>query len=155
MIIASLMLSMHLSNYSMADTAEENSANSPTPEQWIKLNIARELADRIAEMAAGMTEFRGLVHVVGNRDRLLIICQLHEGRKSEQDLARSIGIRREDIVSQLRNLQDMGIIRTRRDHGEVYYVPASAKHEKFMRNIYSSFCSSLVDKCERDDLPYR
>ena len=154
-IIAGLMLLLLLSSNSVADTVRDSAANSPTPEQWIKLNIAREMVHRITEMAAGMKEFRGLIHVVGERDRLLILCQLYEGKKSEQDLARSIGIRREDIVSQLRNLQDMGVIRTRHYNGEVYYIPANASFENLIRNIYRSFCSSLVDLCEPDDLPYR
>ena len=153
--VASAFVALHLAALSTADSRADEVDYPPTPEQQTKLDLAAAFAKKIRLMGAGVDQFRELVYIVGDRDRLLILCRLHEGKKSEDELSRAIGVPRAEIVAQLRNLQDAGVIRTRHESGSIYYVPARDWGKTLLREIYDAFCTPYLNRCERDDLPYR
>ena len=153
--VASAFVALHLAALSTADSRADEVDYPPTPEQQTKLDLAAAFAKKIRLMGAGVDQFRELVYIVGDRDRLLILCRLHEGKKSEDELSRAIGVPRAEIVAQLRNLQDAGVIRTRHESGSIYYVPARDWGKTLLREIYDAFCTPLPEplRTRRSPLP--
>ncbi|VDC23455.1 ArsR/SmtB family transcription factor [Pseudogemmobacter humi] len=103
-----------------------------TPETSIDPESMRAAADEASE----------LLKSLGNRHRLLILCQLVQGEKSVGQLAEFLGIRDSTVSQHLALLRRDRIITGRRDGQSIWYRIESEVAQKVMQVLYESFCGS-------------
>ena len=97
--------------------------------------IEIEQVENSSELAAG------LLKVMANDKRLLILCKLYEGEKSVKDLMVSVGIEQSALSQHLSLMREKRIVKTRRDKQSIYYSLANQPIEDLMRvlsQIYKS-----------------
>lgn len=81
-----------------------------------------------------------LLKAVGNRDRLLLLCQLIDGEKSVGELEALLDIHQPTLSQQLGVLRSEGVVETRRDGKRIYYSLASREAETLLNTLYGMFC---------------
>ncbi|MDK8871091.1 MULTISPECIES: ArsR/SmtB family transcription factor [Paracoccus] len=91
-------------------------------------------------MRAAADEASEFLKSLGNRHRLLILCQLVQGEKSVGQLAEFLGIRDSTVSQHLALLRRDRIIAGRRDGQTIWYRIESQTARKVMEVLYSSFC---------------
>ncbi|KGJ10321.1 ArsR family transcriptional regulator (plasmid) [Paracoccus versutus] len=91
-------------------------------------------------MRAAADEASELLKSLGNRHRLLILCQLVQGEKSVGQLAEFLGIRDSTVSQHLALLRRDKIILGRRDGQTIWYRIESQPARKVMEVLYNTFC---------------
>jgi len=93
-------------------------------------------------MRAAADEASEFLKSLGNRHRLLILCQLVQGEKSVGQLASFLGIRDSTVSQHLALLRRDRIIAGRRDGQTIWYRIESEPARKVMEMLYDSFCGT-------------
>ena len=106
---------------------------------------------KIEDMQRTAAEVSGLMKILSNENRLMILCQLVEGEKSVGGLAELLGMREASMSQQLSLLRRDGLVRTRRDGQTIYYPLARADVEQLMRFLYETYCGSGRENQENLD----
>jgi DNA-binding transcriptional ArsR family regulator len=78
---------------------------------------------------------------VGNRDRLLLLCQLVDGERSVGELEAATGVRQPTLSQQLAVLREEGLVATRREGKYIHYSLASSEVVQLLQLLQSLFCS--------------
>jgi DNA-binding transcriptional ArsR family regulator len=81
-----------------------------------------------------------LLKTLGNRDRLLLLCQMIDGEKSVSELEELLDIHQPTLSQQLGVLRTEGVVDTRRDGKRIYYRVASNETLVLLNTIYGIFC---------------
>ncbi len=81
-----------------------------------------------------------LLRSLGNRHRLLILCQLTEGERSVGDLAAFLGLRDSTVSQHLSLLRRDGLVRARRDGQTIWYSIASQPARRVLETLFAIFC---------------
>ena len=89
-----------------------------------------------------------LLRSLGNRHRLLILCQLTEGERSVGDLAAFLGLRDSTVSQHLSLLRREGLVRARRDGQTIWYSIASQPARRVLETLFAIFCRP-EPLCER------
>ena len=99
----------------------------------MKLDIAtmESAADRAAEFLKSL----------GNRHRLLILCQLLDGERSVGDLVDFLGIRDSTVSQHLALLRREGLVAARRDGQTIWYSLNSDPVRDVLAALYRAFCA--------------
>lgn len=95
-----------------------------------QINAMREAADAACSM----------LKTLGNRDRLLLLCQLIDGEKSVSELEELLEIHQPTLSQQLGVLRTEGVVDTRREGKRIYYSLASSEAATILNTIYGIFC---------------
>jgi DNA-binding transcriptional ArsR family regulator len=83
----------------------------------------------------------GLMKVLANPDRLMLLCQLaHAGEMSVGDLEESLDIRQPTLSQQLTVLRDENLVETRRDGKYIYYRVRPGPLLAVLETVYREFC---------------
>jgi len=100
------------------------------------------------DMQANADRAVDLLKALGNRSRLMILCQIIHDERSVGDLAQRIGMRDTAVSQQLALLRKDGLVRARRDGQTIYYSLASSEAERVIRTLYEIYCPDLsADSC--------
>ncbi|KRW93106.1 helix-turn-helix transcriptional regulator [Paracoccus sp. MKU1] len=91
-------------------------------------------------MRAAADEASEFLKSLGNRHRLLILCQLVQGEKSVGQLADFLGIRDSTVSQHLALLRRDRIIAGRREGQTIWYRIESQPARKVMEVLYNNFC---------------
>ncbi|MGZ5200432.1 MAG: ArsR/SmtB family transcription factor [Telluria sp.] len=94
----------------------------------------------LAAMRAAAEQARGLLKVMSNPDRLLLLCQLVQGEQCVSDLERTVGIAQPTLSQQLGVLRDAGLVATRREGKQIYYSITSPEAQAVMDLLYNLYC---------------
>ncbi|HEX3991795.1 MAG TPA: metalloregulator ArsR/SmtB family transcription factor [Acetobacteraceae bacterium] len=99
----------------------------------MKVNAAamRESADRAAEFLKSL----------GNRHRLLILCQLLDAERSVTDLSQFLEIRDSTVSQHLALLRREGLVKARRDGQTIWYSLNSEPAREVLAALYRCFCA--------------
>ncbi len=92
------------------------------------------------DMQASADRAVELLKSLGNRSRLMILCQLLQGERSVGDLAQRIGMRDTAVSQQLALLRKDGLVRSRREGQTIYYALASTEAERVIVTLYDIYC---------------
>lgn len=84
---------------------------------------------------------QGLLKALGNRDRLMLLCQLAEGERNVGELESSLGILQPTLSQQLGVLRREGMVTTRREGKLIYYRITSAEALAVINTLYQLFCA--------------
>lgn len=98
----------------------------------------------LAEMEEKATEVSGLLRVMSNQWRLLILCNLSQGEHSVQELQKLVGLGQSALSQHLAILRYEGLVSTRREAQSIFYSIASAEAEKLLITLYEIYCDPSV-----------
>lgn len=96
----------------------------------------------------GLTQMRqaadqacGLMRVLANPDRLLILCQLAHGEKRVGELETTLHIVQPTLSQQLTVLRAQQLVTTRRQGKHIYYALNSPQTLAVIQTLYREFCT--------------
>ena len=102
----------------------------------------------IAKQAASLEALRdaaeqacALMKVLGNSDRLMLLCELAQGERSVSQLQEALGIMQPTLSQQLAVLREEGLVDTRREGKSIHYRLVSAPAVAVMQVLYEQFCA--------------
>lgn len=84
----------------------------------------------------------GLLKVLANPDRLLLLCQISAGEYRVGELEEMTGIRQPTLSQQLTVLRDEGMVSTRREGKQIYYRIDSAEAMAIIAVLYTLYCKA-------------
>ena len=82
----------------------------------------------------------GILKVLANEDRLLILCQLSQGAKNVGELEELLEIRQPTLSQQLTVLREEGLVKTQRNGKYIVYSLASVEATEIMETLFSLYC---------------
>jgi ArsR family transcriptional regulator len=78
--------------------------------------------------------------LLGNEDRLLLLCQLSQSECCVGDLEALLGIRQPTLSQQLAVLRADGVVQTRRDGKKIFYRIADPAILEVLGVLYRLYC---------------
>lgn len=78
--------------------------------------------------------------VLGNEDRMLLLCELAQGEMSVGALEERLRIRQPTLSQQLRVLRDEGSVQTRREGRSIYYSVTDPVLLELLAVLYRHYC---------------
>jgi DNA-binding transcriptional ArsR family regulator len=112
----------------------------------MKMNAAamRQSADRAAEFLKSL----------GNRHRLLILCQLLDAERSVTDLSQFLEIRDSTVSQHLALLRREGLVKARRDGQTIWYALNSEPAREVLAALYRCFCAEPAAAAATGDVAH-
>lgn len=101
-------------------------------------NIAEQID--LDAMQAAATQACGLLKVLANPDRLMLLCQLTQGEQCVSELEGALGIQQPTLSQQLGVLREEQLVATRREGKQIFYSIASAEAMAVMQVLYNLYC---------------
>jgi DNA-binding transcriptional ArsR family regulator len=92
-------------------------------------------------MRAAAAEAGELLKALSNPHRLLIICQLIDGKRSVGELADFLGIRDSTVSQHLALLRKDGLVAAQRDGQTIWYSISSAPARELLETLYRVYCA--------------
>ena len=94
----------------------------------------------LAQLEEKATEVSGLLRVMSNQWRLLILCNLAQGEHSVQQLQKLVGLGQSALSQHLAILRYENLVSTRREAQSIFYSLASEEAEKLLGTLYDIYC---------------
>jgi DNA-binding transcriptional ArsR family regulator len=85
-------------------------------------------------------EATGLLKVLANQDRLLLLCQMTQGEYCVADLEELTGVRQPTLSQQLTILRKAEMVEARREGKQIFYSIASKEAMEVMQVLYELYC---------------
>ena len=82
-----------------------------------------------------------LLKSVGNRNRLIVLCELLKGERSVGALQHAIGLSQSALSQHLARLRADGIVATRRESQTIHYSLASEKVSRLIGLLHELYCA--------------
>lgn len=95
---------------------------------------------KIEQMKKSAKEAAGLLKVLANPSRLMIVCRLSEEEASVTELAEFLGARGSTVSQHLQILRMSNLVTTRREAQTIYYSLAHTASEDVIRALYKNYC---------------
>jgi ArsR family transcriptional regulator, virulence genes transcriptional regulator len=95
---------------------------------------------RIGAMQAHTAEAAGLLKVLGNEQRLLILCNLLEGPKTVGELNERVDLSQSALSQHLALLREAGILETRRESQSIFYSLPAGPVTRMMAVMQDIYC---------------
>jgi ArsR family transcriptional regulator len=83
-----------------------------------------------------------LLKVIGNPDRLLLLCQMLQGEYSVGELEELLDIQQPTLSQQLGVLRNEGLVATRRDGKYIYYRVSHPHVQVILEVLHQLYCSA-------------
>ena len=87
----------------------------------------------------------GLLKVLANGDRLLLLCQMSQGEYCVSELEDMTGIRQPTLSQQLTVLREEMMVSTRREGKQIFYSIVSREAMAVMKVLYELYCKDVKD----------
>jgi DNA-binding transcriptional ArsR family regulator len=94
----------------------------------------------LAAMQGAALQASGLLKVLSNPDRLMLLCQLTQGEHCVSELESVLGVQQPTLSQQLAVLRDEQMVRTRREGKQIYYSIASDEAMAVLEVLYRLYC---------------
>ncbi len=94
----------------------------------------------ISELQENAAKASGLLKVMANQSRLLILCNLLEGAKSVQQLQAEVRLSQSALSQQLAILRGEKLVATQRSAQSVFYSLSSPEAEEMLQTLYNIYC---------------
>lgn len=92
------------------------------------------------------SEASGLLRLLANEDRLMLLCQLTHGEKNVSTLETLTGIHQPTLSQQLGVLRNEAVVSTRKEGKQVFYALRNKQVESILLTLYSLFCPITNDQ---------
>lgn len=93
-------------------------------------------------MRAQAAQVVSLLKVIGNPDRLLLLCQMLEGEFSVGELEELLNIQQPTLSQQLGVLRNEGFVATRREGKYIYYRVAHPHVQVILETLHGLYCKA-------------
>jgi DNA-binding transcriptional ArsR family regulator len=100
-------------------------------------------------LASKSVEAAGLLKVLANRHRLMILCELHNGERSVSALEDIVPLSLSGLSQHLAKLKDGGFVATRREARMIYYSLADDHVADLIGVLRGLFCAPAKSKQRR------
>lgn len=87
----------------------------------------------------------GLLKVLANPDRLLLLCQMSQGEYCVSDLEEMTGIKQPTLSQQLSVLREEKMVSTRREGKQIFYSIVSLEAMTVLKVLYGLYCKEVHD----------
>ncbi len=87
----------------------------------------------------------GLMKLLGNENRLLILCQLYQGERSVGELQALIGLAQSALSQHLARLRHDDLVQTRRQSQTIYYSLKGEQARQMIAMLYRMYRTPLPD----------
>ena len=94
----------------------------------------------LQDMRTSAAQACALLKVLGNPDRLMLLCQLTQGEYCVSDLEALLGIGQPTLSQQLGVLREERLVSTRREGKQIFYRIDSTEALAVMQVLYQQFC---------------
>jgi ArsR family transcriptional regulator len=121
-----------------ASTPARFDAPSPSPSPSSSPPAAAPIDPHRLRQAAGRAV--AALKLLGNEDRLLLLCQLSQSECCVGDLESLLGIRQPTLSQQLAVLRAEGVVQTRRDGKKIFYRIADPAILEVLGVLYRVYC---------------
>lgn len=91
-------------------------------------------------MRAHASEAVAMLKLLGNEDRLLLLCQLSMQERTVGELEQLTGITQPTLSQQLGVLRREGLVTTRREGKFIWYQLADERALQLMQSVHRLFC---------------
>ena len=95
----------------------------------------------LSSMKVSADKACGLMKVLSNRDRLMLLCQISLGESCVKDLEDSLDIHQPTLSQQLTVLRNEELVQTRREGKQIYYSLSNSVALEVMNVLYQNYCS--------------
>ncbi|MFN5350452.1 MAG: ArsR/SmtB family transcription factor [Polaromonas sp.] len=82
----------------------------------------------------------GLLKLLANEDRLLLMCQLSQGEHCVSELEEELGITQPTLSQQLGVLRNEGVVSTRRQGKNIYYSVSDPRTLEVLVLLHRLYC---------------
>jgi len=82
----------------------------------------------------------GILKLLANEDRLLLLCQISQGERCVSELEEQLGIHQPTLSQQLGVLRSEGVVNTRRQGKNIYYSVADPAALEILSLLYRLYC---------------
>jgi DNA-binding transcriptional ArsR family regulator len=82
----------------------------------------------------------GVLKLLANEDRLLLLCQLSQGEHCVSELEEELGIVQPTLSQQLGVLRNEGVVTTRRQGKNIYYSVADPRTLEILMLLHRLYC---------------
>ncbi len=96
----------------------------------------------LRQVRRAATEATGVLRVLANVDRLLLLCQLAQGERCVSELEELLGIQQPTLSQQLGVMRTEGVVATRREGKHIYYQIADPRLLKLLGTLYQLYCKT-------------
>lgn len=100
----------------------------------------------LAALQRAAASASGLLKVLANQDRLLLLCQMTQGEYCVSDLEQLTGVRQPTLSQQLTVLREENMVITRREGKQIFYAIASKEAMAVLQTLYALFCAPVKGK---------
>lgn len=91
-------------------------------------------------------EAAGLLKILANDRRLMVLCELLKGERSVGELEDIVGLSQSALSQHLARLRRGRLVKTRRESQTIYYRIADPGVEKIVGALYELYCAPQVAK---------
>lgn len=91
-------------------------------------------------LRTGAADAVAALKVLGNENRLLLLCQLSQGEMCVSDLEEALGIHQPTLSQQLGVLRSEGVVQTRREGRIIYYSVSDPSTLEILALLYRLYC---------------
>jgi ArsR family transcriptional regulator len=81
-----------------------------------------------------------LMKVLGNRDRMMLLCEINQGERCVSELEELLEIHQPTLSQQLTVLRKKKLVKTRREGKQIYYSVSSPIAMSVMALLYQNYC---------------
>ncbi len=105
------------------------------------MNTVEQIDFDVAALQSAAAQACGLLKILANPDRLLLLCQLSQGEFCVSDLEARTGIRQPTLSQQLTVLREEQMVSTRREGKQIFYCIASREALAIMNVLHDLYCN--------------
>ena len=99
-----------------------------------------EVSIDVARLRLGAKSAVGMLKLLSNEDRLLLLCQLSQGECCVSELEEALGIRQPTLSQQLAVLRNENVVATRREGKNIFYRINQSDVLRVLETLYGLYC---------------
>ena len=97
-------------------------------------------AESMEQMRLHAPDAAGLMKVLGNESRLMILCILAEGERSVGELNKIVPLSQSALSQQLARLRQQILVETRRESHTIYYSLSHGPADRVINLLHDIYC---------------
>lgn len=101
----------------------------------------------ILDMTTKAAEVEQVLKALANRNRLIILCELHGKERSVAELVEAVGLSQSALSQHLARLREDHTVSTRREGTSIYYRLSDPQVIKIVGLLYELYCAP---ECKKD-----
>ena len=103
-------------------------------------SVASHPVISVEQLRGAAAQAVGVLKVLANQDRLLLLCQLSQGELCVSELEAQLGIAQPTLSQQLAVLRSEALVSTRREGKNIYYRIADASVLDIVAVLHRLYC---------------